>query len=135
GPLPYYSHYSDFAIIFSLSFVFLLKQVFAPQFGLYGSQYVFATPYRVTWDYYFSAREHTLEIESWEEPAKLEYKHMGASFEKLAKPWITMINPDNVHSGDFLAVSKIRGRWGGFETLDKCVAGLFFGPAANLFKG
>lgn len=35
--------------------------------------YVFATPYRVTWDYYFSAREHKLEIESWEEPAELEY--------------------------------------------------------------
>lgn len=35
--------------------------------------YVFATPYRVTWDYYFSAREHTLNIESWEEPAELEY--------------------------------------------------------------
>lgn len=35
--------------------------------------YVFATPYRVTWDYYFSAREHTLNIESWEEAAELEY--------------------------------------------------------------
>lgn len=35
--------------------------------------YVFATPYRVTWDYYFSAREHTLKFDSWEEPAELEY--------------------------------------------------------------
>lgn len=35
--------------------------------------YVFATPYRIMWDYYFSAREHTLEIKSWEEPAELEY--------------------------------------------------------------
>ncbi|KAI3970589.1 hypothetical protein MKX01_024236 [Papaver californicum] len=35
--------------------------------------YVFATPYRVTWDYYFSAREHTLKIDAWEEPAELEY--------------------------------------------------------------
>ncbi|KAF5726771.1 Zinc finger MYND domain-containing protein 15 isoform 2 [Tripterygium wilfordii] len=35
--------------------------------------YVFATPYRITWDYYFSAREHTLEFDSWEEPAELEY--------------------------------------------------------------
>lgn len=35
--------------------------------------YVFATPYRVTWDYYFSAREHTLNIDSWEEPAEVEY--------------------------------------------------------------
>ena len=35
--------------------------------------YVFATPYRITWDYYFAAREHTLEITSWEEEAELEY--------------------------------------------------------------
>lgn len=35
--------------------------------------YVFATPYRITWDYYFTAREHTLTFESWEEPAELEY--------------------------------------------------------------
>jgi hypothetical protein len=35
--------------------------------------YVFATPYRITWDYYFSAREHTLKLDSWEEPAELEY--------------------------------------------------------------
>jgi hypothetical protein len=35
--------------------------------------YVFATPYRISWDYYFSSREHTLEIKSWEEEAELEY--------------------------------------------------------------
>lgn len=35
--------------------------------------YVFATPYRITWDYYFSAREHTLKFDSWEDPAELEY--------------------------------------------------------------
>lgn len=35
--------------------------------------YVFATPYRITWDYYFISREHTLPFESWEEPAELEY--------------------------------------------------------------
>lgn len=35
--------------------------------------YVFATPYRITWDYYFSSREHTLKFDSWEEPAELEY--------------------------------------------------------------
>lgn len=29
--------------------------------------YVFATPYRVTWDYYFTARKHTLKIDEWEE--------------------------------------------------------------------
>ncbi|KAL5725288.1 hypothetical protein ACHQM5_008448 [Ranunculus cassubicifolius] len=140
--------------------------------------YVFATPYRVTWDYYFSARKHTLEIESWEEPAELEYvkqhgisvflmpsgmlgtlmslidvlplfsnsgwgqksnlafleKHMGATFEKRPKPWIATINPEEVHSGDFLAVSKIRGRWGGFETLEKWVTGAFAGHTAVCLK-
>ncbi|KAF9606389.1 hypothetical protein IFM89_025078 [Coptis chinensis] len=162
---------------------YILSLFFSPQTSAAHSWtcmdlYVFATPYRVTWDYYFSAREHTLEIESWEEPAKLEYvkqhgisvflmpsgmlgtlmslidvlplfsnsgwgqnrniaflqKHMGASFEKRAKPWITMINPDDVHSGDFLAVSKIRGRWGGFETLEKWVTGAFAGHTAVCLK-
>ncbi|KAL6962212.1 hypothetical protein U1Q18_037168 [Sarracenia purpurea var. burkii] len=31
------------------------------------------TPYRVTRDYHFTAREHTLTFESLEEPAELEY--------------------------------------------------------------
>lgn len=35
--------------------------------------YIFATPYRVTWDYYFLAREHTLEIKEWEGKAEYEY--------------------------------------------------------------
>ncbi|GAB2214153.1 hypothetical protein Droror1_Dr00018493 [Drosera rotundifolia] len=140
--------------------------------------YVFATPYRITWDYYFTAREHTLQIDSWEEPAELEYvkqhgvsvflmpsgmlgtflslvdvlplfsnsawgqhanivfleKHMGAKFEKRPKPWQAVINPEDVHSGDFLAVSKIRGRWGGFETLEKWVTGAFAGHTAVCLK-
>lgn len=168
--------------------------------------YVFATPYRVTWDYYFSAREHTLKIDSWEEPAEMEYvcftfffhtyiplltvplcgsntftieqvkqhgisvflmpsgmlgtllssidvlplfsntawgqnanlafltKHMGATFEKRPQPWRVTINPEDVHSGDFLAVSKIRGRWGGFETLEKWVTGAFAGHTAVCLK-
>ncbi|GAB4839902.1 hypothetical protein Ancab_020611 [Ancistrocladus abbreviatus] len=140
--------------------------------------YVFATPYRIIWDYYFTAREHTLQIESWEEPAELEYvkqhglsvflmpsgmlgtflslvdvlplfsnsgwgqhvniaflmKHMGATFEKRPQPWQTSINPEDVQSGDFLAVSKIRGRWGGFETLEKWVTGAFAGHTAVCLK-
>ncbi|XP_022997471.1 uncharacterized protein LOC111492349 [Cucurbita maxima] len=140
--------------------------------------YVFATPYRITWDYYFSAREHTLKFESWEEPAELEYvkqhgisvflmpsgmlgtllslvdvlplfsntiwgqnanlaflkKHMGATFEKRSQPWQATINPDDVRSGDFLAVSKLRGRWGGFETLEKWVTGSFAGHTAVCLK-
>lgn len=140
--------------------------------------YVFATPYRITWDYYFETREHTLMIESWEDPAEMEYvkqhgisvflmpsgmlgtlvsmmdvlplfsntawgqnanlaflkKHMGATFEKRPRPWHATINPDDVHSGDFIAISKIRGRWGGFETLEKWVTGAFAGHTAVCLK-
>ncbi|RDX90669.1 hypothetical protein CR513_27439 [Mucuna pruriens] len=140
--------------------------------------YVFATPYRITWDYYFSGGEHTLKFDSWEEPAELEYvkqhgvsvflmpsgmlgtllslidvlplfsntawgqnanldflkKHMGATFEKRSQPWRATIDPADVHSGDFLAVSKIRGRWGGFETLEKWVTGAFAGHTAVCLK-
>lgn len=35
--------------------------------------YVFATPYRVTWDFYFIGREHTLEFEEWEGKSEYEY--------------------------------------------------------------
>lgn len=35
--------------------------------------YVFATPYRVTWDYYFTSREHTLDFKEWEGKAEYEY--------------------------------------------------------------
>ncbi|TKW32997.1 hypothetical protein SEVIR_2G203600v4 [Setaria viridis] len=140
--------------------------------------YVFATPYRITWDYYFAAREHTLEIKSWEEEAELEYvkqhgisvflmpsgmlgtllslidvlplfsntawgqhsnlafleKHMGASFEKRSQPWVANIRKEDVQSGDFLALSKIRGRWGGFETLEKWVTGAFAGHTSVCLK-
>ncbi|KAL7233427.1 hypothetical protein ACSBR1_017116 [Camellia fascicularis] len=40
----------------------------------------------------------------------------------------------DVHSGDFLALSKIRGRWGGFETLEKWVTGAFAGHTAVCLK-
>lgn len=40
--------------------------------------YVFATPYRVTWDYYFLSREHTLEFKEWE--GKLEYEYVSSHF-------------------------------------------------------
>ncbi|KAJ6791167.1 Uncharacterized protein M6B38_245885 [Iris pallida] len=136
--------------------------------------YIFATPYRVTWDYYFVGREHTLEINEWEEEAELAYvkhrglsiflmqsgmigtlqalwdvfplftntrwgeasnlaflkKRMGATFEERPKPWVSNFSVDNIHSGDFLAISKIRGRWGGFETLEKWVTGAFAGHTA-----
>ncbi|BAT80731.1 hypothetical protein LR48_Vigan07g020700 [Vigna angularis] len=136
--------------------------------------YIFATPYRVTWDYYFLAREHTLEIKAWEGKAEYDYvknhglsifllqagmlgtlqalwevfplfsntgwgensninfleKHMGSSFEVRPQPWVTNVSADDIHSGDFLAVSKIRGRWGAFETLEKWVSGAYAGHTA-----
>ncbi|KAI7757279.1 hypothetical protein M8C21_019190, partial [Ambrosia artemisiifolia] len=60
--------------------------------------------------------------------------HMGATFETRPKPWRATIDPNDVHSGDFLAVSKIRGRWGGFETLEKWVTGAFAGHTAVCMK-
>ncbi|ERN19622.1 hypothetical protein AMTRI_Chr02g257250 [Amborella trichopoda] len=141
--------------------------------------YVFATPYRVTWDYYFLAREHTLDIKEWEDEAELEYvkhngisiflmesgmlgtlmalwdvlplfsntgwgessniaflkKHMGATFEQRPQPWVSNnISINDIHSGDFLAISKIRGRWGGFETLEKWVTGTFAGHTSVCLK-
>nr|CAN60720.1 hypothetical protein VITISV_022056 [Vitis vinifera] len=136
--------------------------------------YVFATPYQVTWDYYFLSREHTVQFDAWEEKAEFEYvknegvsvflmhagmrgtlealwdvfplftntewgenanlgflkKHMGASFQTRPQPWVTNISVDDIHSGDFLAISKIRGRWGGFETLEKWVTGSYAGHSA-----
>ncbi|KAH7544378.1 hypothetical protein JRO89_XS15G0156900 [Xanthoceras sorbifolium] len=140
--------------------------------------YVFATPYRVTWDYYFLAREHTLEFKEWEGKAEYEYvknkgvsiflmqagmlgtlqalwdvfplftntgwgensnigflkKHMAASFEQRPQPWVTNISVEDINSGDFLAISKIRGRWGGFETLEKWVSGAYAGHTAVCLK-
>ncbi|KAG6685740.1 hypothetical protein I3842_12G127500 [Carya illinoinensis] len=140
--------------------------------------YVFATPYRVTWDYYFLSREHTFVFKEWEGKAEFEYvknrgvsiflmqagmlgtlqalwdvfplftntgwgensnigflkKHMGASFEQRPQPWVTNISVDDIHSGDFLAISKIRGRWGGFETLEKWVSGAYAGHTAVCLK-
>ncbi|XP_012070792.1 uncharacterized protein LOC105632935 [Jatropha curcas] len=140
--------------------------------------YVFATPYRVTWDYYFLSREHTLDFKEWEGKAEYEYvktrgvsiflmqagmlgtlqalwdvfplftntgwgensniafleKRMGATFEPRPQPWVSNISIDDIHSGDFLAISKIRGRWGGFETLEKWVSGAYAGHTAVCLK-
>lgn len=73
---------------------------------------------------------------AWGQKANLDFlkKHMGATFEKRQKPWQATIDPADVHSGDFLAVSKIRGRWGGFETLEKWVTGAFAGHTAVCLK-
>ena len=64
---------------------------------------------------------------AWGQHSNLAFleKHMGASFEKRSQPWVANIRKEDIQSGDFLALSKIRGRWGGFETLEKCVTGAF----------
>jgi hypothetical protein len=69
---------------------------------------------------------------AWGENANLAFlkKHMGATFEERPKPWVSELNPDDIHSGDFLVLSKIRGRWGGFETLEKWVTGAYAGHTA-----
>ncbi|XP_038899518.1 uncharacterized protein LOC120086795 [Benincasa hispida] len=136
--------------------------------------YIFATPYRITWDYYFLSREHTLEIAEWEGKEEFEYvkragvsifllqagvlktlqalldvlplfatsdwgeqsnikfleNHMGTTFEERHHPWTTTVDVDDIHSGDFLALSKIRGPWGAFETLQKWVTGSYAGHSA-----
>lgn len=68
----------------------------------------------------------------WGEKSNLAFlkKHMGASFEERPQPWVTNITIDEIQSGDFLAISKIRGRWGGFETLEKWVTGAYAGHSA-----
>lgn len=47
--------------------------------------YVFATPYRVTWDYYFLSREHTLDFSEWESAAEYEYVSW---FYLYLEPWL-----------------------------------------------
>lgn len=72
----------------------------------------------------------------WGENTNLAFlkKHMGATFEERPQPWISSINTDDIHSGDFLAISKIRGLWGGFETLEKWVTGSFAGHSAVFLR-
>lgn len=68
----------------------------------------------------------------WGENSNIDFlkKHMGANFYPRPKPWVTNITTDEIHSGDLLAISKIRGRWGGFETLEKWVSGAYAGHTA-----
>lgn len=68
----------------------------------------------------------------WGENSNIGFlkKHMGASFEQRPQPWVTNVSDADIQSGDFLALSKIRGRWGGFETLEKWVSGAYAGHSA-----
>lgn len=68
----------------------------------------------------------------WGESSNLAFleKHMGARFDARPEPWVTNVTTDEIQSGDLLAISKIRGRWGGFETLEKWVSGAYAGHSA-----
>ncbi|KAL5540458.1 hypothetical protein UlMin_042553 [Ulmus minor] len=61
-------------------------------------------------------------------------KHMEANFDARPQPWVTNITVDDIHYGDFLAISKILGRWGGFKTLEKWVSGAYAGHTAICLK-
>lgn len=77
----------DFLSLKMLIFLTLIILVYIGKFCLCYNQvsnahswtcmdiYVFATPYRVTWDYYFLSRKHTLEFKEWE--GKTEYEIMN----------------------------------------------------------
>ena len=55
---------------------------------------------------------------------------MGTKLVKRNQPLIANFSKDDIKSGDFLVLSKIRGRWGGFETLEKWVTGAYAGHTA-----
>lgn len=67
----------------------------------------------------------------WGESSNIAFikSHMGVDFVKR-QPRVTNISADDLQSGDFLAMSKIRGRWGAFETLEKWVTGAQAGHTA-----
>ncbi|CAM6017033.1 unnamed protein product [Sphagnum balticum] len=55
---------------------------------------------------------------------------MGANLSRRPPPYVTNTSTANIHSGDFLALSKIQGCWGGFETIEKWVTGAYGGHTA-----
>jgi hypothetical protein len=55
---------------------------------------------------------------------------MGTQFVKRKPPFALAFNTSDIRSGDFLALSKIKGKWGGFETLQKWVTGSYAGHTA-----
>jgi hypothetical protein len=68
----------------------------------------------------------------WGENTNIAFikSHMGVEFIKRQQPRVTNVSAADLHSGDFLAMSKIRGRWGAFETLEKWVTGAQAGHTA-----
>jgi hypothetical protein len=57
-------------------------------------------------------------------------RRMGTQFVKRKPPFALAFNTSDIRSGDFLALSKIKGKWGGFETLQKWVTGSYAGHTA-----
>lgn len=59
-------------------------------------------------------------------------RHMGARFDAVEfdTPSDDAEVADGVESGDILVISKVRGPWGGFETVEKWVSGSYGGHAA-----
>lgn len=71
------------------------------------------------------------------EKANLRFleKNMKASFtERPPAAWISDVDANDINSGDFLALSKIRGSSGAFETLEKWVTGAFAGHVAAFIR-
>jgi len=56
--------------------------------------YVFATPYRVTWDYYFLSREHTIEFDEW--AGKAEYDYVSLQIHLLLVIYGAWIGVDDI---------------------------------------
>lgn len=69
---------------------------------------------------------------TWGENSNIGFlkKHMDAKFDQRPQPWAKNISVDDIHSGDLIVISKIRGRWGAFETLEKWVSGAYAGHSA-----
>ncbi|KAI6687471.1 hypothetical protein NL676_024299 [Syzygium grande] len=89
--------------------------------------YVFATPFRKAEFEYVKSRGVSI---------FLMQAGMLGTLQALwdVFPLFSNTGVDDIYSGDFLAISKIRGRWGGFETLEKWVSGAYAGHTALCLK-
>jgi hypothetical protein len=112
-------------------FFFLLKQVKKRGVSIFLMQAGMMGTLQALWDV-FPLFTNT----GWGENSNIGFleKHMGATFVQRPQPWVTNISVDDIHSGDFLAISKIRGQWGGFESLEKWVSGAYAGHTAVCLK-
>lgn len=72
----------------------------------------------------------------WDESSNINFlkEHMRATFDIRPQPWVSNISIEDVHAGDLLVISKLRGRWGAIESLEKWVTGSYAGHSAVLLK-